>query len=725
MHLDPCVQRVGHRITHHRRPVAIRRVRSLGLETLEPRAMLATFQGLGDAPGGTAFGSDAWDISGDGQVVVGSNGFRWTAAGGMTDIGPIAHATSYDGSTVVGGGCGVWTQVSGLTYLPGLPGGDDSCTAWAVSGDGGVVVGSSSSTAFPTSIGEGFRWTDATGMVPLGALPGTTNGTLMQGVSGDGQVVVGRDNGDGNSSTYRAVKWTQADGLVNLGTLPGTSNSRANAASYDGSVIVGYSGRAFRWTQSAGMEDLGILAGMTDSQALDVTADGSVIVGNGNDATGTGRSWIWDAANGMRDFQDLLVSENGLGDALTGWDLSGSPGFPAISVSDDGQSFAGTSINPIGLREAWYVSLAPTDPGAPTVDAGPHSTIAITAAADLDVTVTDNNGGDAPTVEWSVVSGPGAVNFADAMAVDTTATFGAVGVYELRLTATDGLLVGSDAVYVTVNPLSVDLTAIADTYISNASKDANKNFGAATTLRIDGNPDQAALLRWDLSSIPVGSVVQSATLSLNVTGTSGDTYEFYEVLRGWSETQATWTKATTTPNVNWGTAGAQGAADRGTIVLGSMNALTMGPRTISLNADGIAAVQRWVNTPLANNGLVIQDYANATNDDLVLSSNHASNSAENRPRLIVVYAPPPAAPSSVVVAARSRTAAGEMLVQRATAVAKSPRVGRAMARPPVDANRLASTVTAASRAASVDHVLSRLTATRGRRLPVSIVVDFD
>ncbi|MFQ5524422.1 MAG: hypothetical protein ACE5F5_12760, partial [Acidimicrobiia bacterium] len=63
------------------------------------------------------------------------------------------------------------------------------------------------------------------------------------------------------------------------------------------------------------------------------------------------------------------------------------------------------------------------------------------------------------TVEWSKVSGPGSVAFADSHAVDTSATFSTGGVYVLRLTATDGALTASDEVTITVK---VHTTGLVD-----------------------------------------------------------------------------------------------------------------------------------------------------------------------------------------------------------------------------------------------------------------------
>ncbi|MBE7464212.1 MAG: PKD domain-containing protein [Planctomycetes bacterium] len=98
-------------------------------------------------------------------------------------------------------------------------------------------------------------------------------------------------------------------------------------------------------------------------------------------------------------------------------------------------------------------TVPPPTNAAPSVDAGPNRTITLPNSATLDGTVSDDGKPSGTlTVSWSKASGPGTVTFANAAAVDTTASFGAAGTYSLRLTASDGALSASDTMSVTVQP---------------------------------------------------------------------------------------------------------------------------------------------------------------------------------------------------------------------------------------------------------------------------------
>lgn len=66
------------------------------------------------------------------------------------------------------------------------------------------------------------------------------------------------------------------------------------------------------------------------------------------------------------------------------------------------------------------------------------------------------------TYLWSVVSGPGTVNFANPSAAQTTATFTQAGVYTLRLTASDGAVTGFNDLSVTVGTAATNYTVTFD-----------------------------------------------------------------------------------------------------------------------------------------------------------------------------------------------------------------------------------------------------------------------
>ena len=128
----------------------------------------------------------------------------------------------------------------------------------------------------------------------------------------------------------------------------------------DGSTIVGVSwsrgdGRdeAYRWTEAEGLLGLGHLqADVPLSTASGVTADGSIVVGWSHVDTPiyAGReAIIWDEDHGMRDLQQVLIDEYGLGDELAGWTLRSVDG-----ISGDGRVIGGSATNPDGQDRSWY-----------------------------------------------------------------------------------------------------------------------------------------------------------------------------------------------------------------------------------------------------------------------------------------------------------------------------------------------------------------------------------
>ncbi|MFV1967564.1 MAG: DNRLRE domain-containing protein, partial [Pirellulaceae bacterium] len=162
------------------------------------------------------------------------------------------------------------------------------------------------------------------------------------------------------------------------------------------------------------------------------------------------------------------------------------------------------------------------------------------------------------------------------------------------------------------------------------------NYGSRDALWLDGNPDQTAFVRWDLSSIPAGSIVQSASITINVENRSVHTFRLYELLAPWVEDEVTFNERSSgTP---WQVAGAQGENDRGSMVLGTVTAPDRGEVVITLNRAGVQAVQGWIDHPSQNDGIVFQNFDNASTDDLDFTSSEGRD-PRTRPKLTIRYAP--------------------------------------------------------------------------------------
>jgi probable HAF family extracellular repeat protein len=199
--------------------------------------------------------------------------------------------------------------VQGLGLPPGADAAVDSTIAYDISTDGSTIVGVYTARVQIGTIGsiprfdiDSFPFVYANGQYTL--LPNLPGSSFEEGVayavSGDGSVVVGRSHvGTGRE----AFMWTAATGTVGLGYLPTAQalNSQAEDVSDDGRIIVGWSQSdapgarsAFVWDELNGMRELGAeltrlghdLQGVVLVAAESVSADGTVITGYGEDALG-------------------------------------------------------------------------------------------------------------------------------------------------------------------------------------------------------------------------------------------------------------------------------------------------------------------------------------------------------------------------------------------------------------------------------------------------------
>lgn len=213
--------------------------------------------------------SRATATNSDGTVIVGyeqydlgwtsaTRAFRWTAAGGMQDLGLLVE---FEGS---------------------------SSQATDVSANGDIVVGVASDGY--TRI-RAFRWTAAGGMHSLGVMSGVaSDDSAAFGISNDGNVIVGVSGSalvaPGAPNARTPFRWTAAGGMQPI-PVPGGVPGVALATNDDGSAILGtyndwssfVSGYGFRWTAATGSVTLDSLGGSTYPKAL--SGDGSIVVGIG------------------------------------------------------------------------------------------------------------------------------------------------------------------------------------------------------------------------------------------------------------------------------------------------------------------------------------------------------------------------------------------------------------------------------------------------------------
>ena len=127
----------------------------------------------------------------------------------------------------------------------------------------------------------------------------------------------------------------------------------------------------------------------------------------------------------------------------------GSPGNACGGTLACGTCATGQTCN------ASYQCVAPTNT-TPVVNVGADRTVTLPATLALTPSVTDD-GLPTPaslTAAWTQTSGPGTATFNPANAASTTITFPAAGTYVLRLTVSDGALLGYDEVQVTVSNAS-------------------------------------------------------------------------------------------------------------------------------------------------------------------------------------------------------------------------------------------------------------------------------
>ena len=212
-------------------------------------------------------------------------------------------------------------------------------------------------------------------------------------------------------------------------------------------------------------------------------------------------------------------------------------------------------------------------------------------------------------------------------------TYNSAGLYTVTLTVNDDQGAQdstSTAVNVTASSTSTTVelqqglngyTGAQDTYVAEGLSTTNYgNDNEILSDRDDGSRDELiSLLKWDVSSIPANATVTEVKITLNVFNPTNNTYNLWDFEQSWSENSATWSN--TNPENNRGAK------------VGSFAPTSTGTKTIALDANGRAMVERWISGG-ANDGISIE--SNSTNNGIDMRSSEYSTQSL-RPKLTVTY----------------------------------------------------------------------------------------
>ncbi len=173
----------------------------------------------------------------------------------------------------------------------------------------------------------------------------------------------------------------------------------------------------------------------------------------------------------------------------------------------------------------------------------------------------------------------------------------------------------------------------ADTYLNAWSSMANYGVGPNTWVRQPGV--KSSLLKFDLTGISDAAQVVQAKMGVFVTygGSNPVTMATYELLKPWTETEATWVQAAA--GMPWEMPGATGPSDRAPSATDSVTSSGGG---YWVWFDVTAVAQGWIQHPATNNGVVIMGSGNVNSELAMISADYPISWL--RPQFRLVYKAP-------------------------------------------------------------------------------------
>ncbi|HPA27817.1 MAG TPA: M6 family metalloprotease domain-containing protein [Acidobacteriota bacterium] len=164
----------------------------------------------------------------------------------------------------------------------------------------------------------------------------------------------------------------------------------------------------------------------------------------------------------------------------------------------------------------------------------------------------------------------------------------------------------------------------ADSYVNQSVPAANYGSEAAVYARSRVSQAERALVEFDLSSVPAGSIINSATLELYATTVSGGslTLDVHKVTGTWTESGVTWNNMP-----------AFGSAAEASVAAGTSAGWKIW--------DVSSAVQDWVDGPASNYGFIVKgNTENAKSAITYALASKEDGTPTRRPILRINFTPP-------------------------------------------------------------------------------------
>jgi len=161
------------------------------------------------------------------------------------------------------------------------------------------------------------------------------------------------------------------------------------------------------------------------------------------------------------------------------------------------------------------------------------------------------------------------------------------------------------------------------------------NFGARRSLNVDGRPHNHAILKFPnifgngADQIPLGSTINNAALTLNVSNSTDRDPTVYRIIESWTESEVTWSSRS--DDVEWSNDGADGTGSHAATPVGDFPMRRSGSQSM----DVTTSLRSWSNGEI-NEGWVLKDNSNNGAD---FDSSETRKTGE-RPKLTVNYTPP-------------------------------------------------------------------------------------